>query len=77
MIPRAILAALLSGPTGLTAAGLGIALVALALIEPLAGGQPLTWQNVAAGALGVSLLAFGSITASGAKRRRTPKEPKP
>lgn len=77
MIPRAILAALLSGPGGLTMTGLGVALVALALVEPLAGGQPLTWPNVATGGLGVALLVAGTITAKGAGRRRPAKPPEP
>jgi len=77
VIPRALLAALLSGPAGLTMTGLGVALVALALVEPLAGGQPLTWPHVATGALGAALLAAGTITAKGAGRRRSRKPPEP
>lgn len=77
MIPRTILAALLSGPAGLTMTGLGVALVALALVEPLAGGQPLTWPHVATGGLGAALLVAGTITAKGAGRRRRTKPPEP
>jgi hypothetical protein len=66
----------LRSPTTLSGTGLGIAILWLAVLEPLGRHEELRWQQIAAGVLGAAFaIAFAMLTPD--QPPKPPEEPKP